>query len=72
LGAARFLSAASIPVAALAGGAVAQAYGLRTAEIVGAVGMALGLVAVLRRPVVDADRPASAPADTPDQARATE
>jgi MFS family permease len=54
LGAAKFLSAALIPVAALAGGAVAEAYGLRTAEIVGAIGMASGLVAVLRRPVIAA------------------
>jgi MFS family permease len=54
LGAAKFLSAASIPIAALAGGAMAEAYGLRTAEVVGAIGMALGLVAVLRRPVIAA------------------
>jgi len=54
LGAAKFLSAAPIPIAALAGGAVAEAYGLRTAEIVGAIGMALGLVAVLRRQVIAA------------------
>ncbi len=54
LGAAKFLSAALIPVAALAGGGVAEAYGLRTAEIVGAIGMALGLIAVLRRPVIAA------------------
>jgi hypothetical protein len=54
LGAAKFLSAAPIPVAALAGGAVAEVYGLRTAEIVGAIGMALGLVAVLRRRVIAA------------------
>jgi hypothetical protein len=33
---------------------VAEAYGLRTAEIVGAIGMALGLVAVLRRRVIAA------------------
>jgi MFS family permease len=71
LGAAKFLSAASIPVASLTGGAVAQAYGLRTAEIVGAVGMGLGLVAVLRRSVVDADRPASDRAAIPNPARAT-
>ncbi len=57
LGAARFLSAAPIPIAALAGGAVAEAYGLRTAEVVGAIGMALGLVAVLRRPVIAASLP---------------
>lgn len=54
LGAAKFICAASIPVAALAGGVVAQAYGLRTAEIVGAIGMAFGLVAVLRRSVIAA------------------
>ena len=54
VGAAKFLSAAPIPIAALTGGAVAEAYGLRTAEIVGAIGMALGLVAVLRRRVVAA------------------
>ena len=54
LGAAKFLSAAPIPIAALAGGAAAEAYGLRTAEVVGAIGMALGLVAVLRRPVITA------------------
>jgi MFS family permease len=54
LGAAKFLSAASVPIAALAGGAIAQAYGLRTAEVVGAVGMALALVAGLRPHVMAA------------------
>jgi hypothetical protein len=66
LGAAKFLSAAPIPIAALPGGAVAEAYGLRTAEVVGAIGMALGLVAALRRPVIAAslhDHPRAARTD---------
>ncbi len=67
LGAAKFLSAASIPFAALAGGAVAQAYGLRTAEVVGAIGMALGLVAVVRPHVIAAGRRGSVPKPRADQ-----
>jgi MFS family permease len=47
IGAARFLTAASTPLAALLAGVLGTAFGLRTTLVVGAAGMALGLVVVL-------------------------
>jgi hypothetical protein len=47
IGAARFITAASVPFAAIVAGVIGSLFGLRTALIVGAIGMALGLAAVL-------------------------
>jgi MFS family permease len=47
IGAAKFITAASTPFAALLAGVLGEAFGLRATLIVGAAGMALGLVAVL-------------------------
>jgi MFS family permease len=47
IGAARFITAASVPFAAIIAGVIGSLFGLRTALIVGAIGMALGLAAVL-------------------------
>jgi hypothetical protein len=48
MGAARFISAASTPFAALLAGLLGTVLGLRATLIIGAAGMTLGLVAVLR------------------------
>jgi MFS family permease len=45
IGAARFITAASVPFAAIIAGVIGSFFGLRTALIVGAAGMALGLAA---------------------------
>ena len=47
IGAARFITAASVPFAAIIAGVIGSSFGLRAALIVGATGMALGLAAVL-------------------------
>jgi MFS family permease len=47
IGAAKFITAGSTPFAALLAGVLGEAFGLRATLIVGAAGMALGLVAVL-------------------------
>ena len=59
IGAARFITAASVPFAAIIAGVIGSSFGLRAALIVGAVGMALGLVAVLSPRVwkLDQSRP---------------
>ncbi len=54
IGTSKFLTSASVPVAAVLGGVLGVVFNVRTAMIVGAVGMALGLVAVLRRSVLQA------------------
>ncbi len=53
IGTARFVTSGLVPVAAVLGGILATVTGVRTTMVVGAVGMAFGLVAVLRRPVLD-------------------
>ena len=55
IGASRFLGSGSVPVAAVLGGVLGVAFGVRTAMIVGAAGMAVGLVAVLRRSVLSGE-----------------
>lgn len=52
IGTSKFLTSASVPVAAVLGGVLGVVFTVRVAMIVGSVGMALGLVAVLRRPVL--------------------
>jgi len=47
MGAARFISAASTPFAALLAGLLGTVLGLRATLVIGAAGMTLGLVAVL-------------------------
>jgi MFS family permease len=47
MGASRFLSSASTPAAALLGGVLASAFGLRAALLTGAAGMLLGMALVL-------------------------
>lgn len=47
-GAARFMTAATLPAASILGGVVGSAYGPRVPLIVGAAGMAAGLVGVAR------------------------
>lgn len=54
LGTSKFLTSASIPVAAVLGGVLGALFGVRMAMIAGAVGMALGLFAVLHRAVLSA------------------
>jgi predicted MFS family arabinose efflux permease len=54
IGAAKFLTSAGVPVAAVLGGVIGGVFGVRVVMIVGAAGMALGLVAVLRSPVLAA------------------
>jgi MFS family permease len=56
IGAARFITAASVPFAAIIAGVIGSSFGLRTALIVGAAGMALGLAAVLSPRVWKLDR----------------
>ena len=48
IGTSRFLTSSSVPVAAVLGGVIGVAFTVRTTMLVGAVGMALGLIAVLR------------------------
>ncbi|HEY2672531.1 MAG TPA: MFS transporter [Rugosimonospora sp.] len=52
IGTSRFLTSASVPVAAVLGGVIGVAVSVRVVMVAGAVGMALGLVAVLRRRVL--------------------
>jgi hypothetical protein len=47
MGASKFLASASTPAAALLGGVLASAFGLRVALLVGAAGMALGTILIL-------------------------
>ncbi len=54
IGTSRFLTSALVPLAAVLGGVLGVLFGVRIAMIVGAAGMAVGLVAVLRRSVLHA------------------
>jgi predicted MFS family arabinose efflux permease len=54
IGTSRFPTSALVPVAAVLGGVLGVVFTVRIAMIVGAVGMALGLVVVLRRGVLRA------------------
>jgi hypothetical protein len=47
IGTSRFLTSASVPVAAVLGGVIGVTLSVRVVMVAGAVGMALGLVAVL-------------------------
>jgi MFS family permease len=53
IGTSKFLTSASLPMAAVLGGVLGVVFNVRTAMMIGAVGMAVGLVAVLRRRVLD-------------------
>lgn len=52
IGTSRFLTSASVPFAAVLGGVLGVVFNVRMAMIVGAVGMTLGLLVVLRRGVL--------------------